>query len=58
MLSCADHARQPGDLVIWKRKFRKKIQINKAKVINFKPWKETSNLEEFQSLCCQMSIHI
>ena len=49
MLSCADHTSQPGDLVIWKQNLEKKIQINKAKVINFKPWKETSNLEEFQS---------
>ena len=49
MLSCADHARKPGDLVIWKRNLEKKQQINKAKVINCKPCKETSNLEEFQS---------
>ena len=58
MLSYADHARQPGDLVIWKRNLEKKNQINKAKVINFKPWNETSNLEEFQSLCCQISSRI
>ena len=58
MLSCTDHARQPGDLVIWKRNLEKKIRINKAKVINFKPWNETSNLEEFQSLCCQISSRI
>ena len=58
MLSCADHARQPGDLVIWKRNLEKKIGINKAKVVNLKPWNEMSNLEEFQSLCCQISSHI
>ena len=58
MLSCADHARQPGDLVIWKRNLEKKNRINKAKVINFKPWNETSNLEEFLSLCCQISSRI
>ena len=58
MLSCADHARHPGDLVIWKRNLEKKNRINKAKVINFKPWNETSNLEEFQSLCCQISSRI
>ena len=51
MLSCADHARQPGDLVIWKRNLEKKIQINKAKVINFKLWNETSNLEESFRVC-------
>ena len=48
MLSCADHARKPGDLVTWKRNLEKK-KINKAKVINCKPCKEMSNLEEFQS---------
>ena len=50
MLSCGDHARKPGDLVIWKQNLEgKKKQINKAKVINCKPCKERSNLEEFQS---------
>ena len=51
MLLCADHTRQPGDLVIWKRKLEKIIEINKPKVINFKPWNETSNLEESFRVC-------
>ena len=51
MLSSTDHTRQPGDLVILKRNLEKEIQINKPKVINFKPWNETSNLELSFRVC-------